>query len=227
MKVIQQGLVLPILPTLTTITKRNPKHNNLFPNSVRCIICGPSGSGKSTAVISLLLGENGVKFENLYIFSKSLFQPLYKLLESIIQQIKEIGFYVFTRYEDLVQPEEAKPNSVFIFDDVAWEEQNKILSFFSMGRHRDLDVFYLTQSYARLPKHLLRDNASMLVVFKQDNLNLKHIFEDHVISDMSLTDFQKLCQMCWKQKNGFLTIYKDNDLNHGRYRQNFDKFICI
>ncbi len=96
-----------------------------------------------------------------------------------------------------------------------------------MGRHKNLDVFYLTKYYAKLPKHLLRDNASMIVVFKQDNLNLRHIWEDHVSGDMSFNNFQTICQKCWKQQNGFLTICKDNELNRGRYRENFDSFICI
>src|ERR1700712_4199271 len=145
MKVVQQELQIPILPALTSLTRRKPKHNELFPNSIRCIVCGPSNSGKSTAVISLLLSENGLKFENLYIFCKSFFQPMYQLLDMIINQIKGVGYHVYTRYEDLIEPNEAKPNSVFVSDDIAWEEQQKILSFFNMGRHRELDVFYLTQ----------------------------------------------------------------------------------
>ncbi|EZA55673.1 hypothetical protein X777_04182 [Ooceraea biroi] len=32
---------------------------------------------------------------------------------------------------------------------------------FSMGRHSLVDCFYLCQTYARIPKHLLRDNANL------------------------------------------------------------------
>ncbi len=226
MKVVQQKLHVPIFTGSKPLeNENNYKHNELFPNSIRCIIAGPSNCGKTTALISLLLSENGLKFENLYIFSKSFFQPIYQYLYKVLQNVKEIDFKVFEQYDDLIEPQDSKLNSVFVFDDVAWEAQTKIQSYFSMGRHRNIDVFYLTQSYARLPKHLLRDNASMLVIFKQDNLNLKHIWEDHLISDISYDDFKKLCEQCWKEKNGFLVVAKDCGLGKGRFRLGFDKYI--
>lgn len=226
MKLIQQRLNIPIFTGVKSLkSEEKYKHNELFPNSIRCIIAGPSNCGKTTALISLLLSENGVKFENLYIFSKSFFQPIYQYLYKVLKNVKEIEFKVFEQYDDLIEPHESKLNSVFVFDDVAWESQTKIQSYFSMGRHKNIDVFYLTQSYARLPKHLLRDNASMLIIFKQDNLNLKHIWEDHLISDISYDTFKKLCEQCWKEKNGFLVVAKDCDIKNGRFRLGFDKYI--
>lgn len=226
MKLIQQRLNIPIFTGVKSMkSEEKYKHNELFPNSIRCIIAGPSNCGKTTALMSLLLSENGVKFENLYIFSKSFFQPIYQYLYKVMKNVKEIEFKVFEQYDDLIEPHESKLNSVFVFDDVAWEAQTKIQSYFSMGRHKNIDVFYLTQSYARLPKHLLRDNASMLIIFKQDNLNLKHIWEDHLISDISYDDFKKLCEQCWKEKNGFLVVAKDCDIKNGRFRLGFDKYI--
>ena len=94
-----------------------------------------------------------------------------------------------------------------------------------MGRHKDVHCFYLCQSYTRIPKQLIRDNANMLVVFKQDNNNLKHIFNNHVNPDMTFSEFQEICQMCWNKKFGFLVIDKECDLGNGRYRNGFDKFI--
>ncbi|KYN28024.1 hypothetical protein ALC57_02564, partial [Trachymyrmex cornetzi] len=41
------------------------------------------------------------------------------------------------------------------------------------------------QTYARIPKHLIRDNANLLILFKQDGTNLKHVYNDHVNTDMS------------------------------------------
>ena len=53
-----------------------------------------------------------------------------------------------------------------------------------MGRHRLIDCFYLCQTYAQIPKHLIRDNLNFLVLFRQDEMNLKHIYGDHVNTDM-------------------------------------------
>ncbi|XP_018058117.1 PREDICTED: uncharacterized protein LOC108693592 [Atta colombica] len=64
-------------------------------------------SGKTNVLISLLESPNGVRFENVYaysnvyVYSKSLQQP-----------------------NDVVPPSEARPNSIFIFDDVACDKQD-------------------------------------------------------------------------------------------------------
>jgi len=93
-----------------------------------------------------------------------------------------------------------------------------------MGRHVDVDSFYLCQTYAKIPKHLIRDNANLLILFKQDGINLKHVYNDHVNTDMSYEDFCELCRNCWRQKYGFLVIDKDSALTDGRYRKGFNDF---
>lgn len=96
-----------------------------------------------------------------------------------------------------------------------------------MGRHKLVDCFYLCQTYTRIPKHLIRDNANLLILFKQDNLNLKHVYTDHVGMDMSYEQFGTICSYCWRAKYGFLVINKDCYLNEGRYRKGFDNFIIL
>jgi len=68
------------------------------------------------------------------------------------------------------------------------------------GPPRDVDCFYLCQTYARIPKHLIRDNANLLILFKQDCTNLKYIYNDHVNTDMSYDEFCLLCRNCWQKK---------------------------
>ena len=201
------------------------RHGPLFPNSIRAIICGPSNCGKSNVMMSLLYSPDGIKFSNLYVYSKSLHQPKYQLLESILSDIPGVGFYPFKENNEIMTPSEAEKNSVFIFDDVANDKQEKIRDFFSMGRHSDVDSFFLIQSYTRALKHMVRDNANFLILFKQDDLNLKHVYNDHVSSDMKFDVFKNMCLECWKENYGFLTICKDFDANDGRYRQGIDRYI--
>lgn len=94
-----------------------------------------------------------------------------------------------------------------------------------MGRHNGIDSFYLSQTYSKIPKQLVRDNANVLIFFKQDDMNLKHIYNDHVNTDMTFDSFKKVCSECWKDKYGFLVITKDNDIHKGRYRSKFDTYI--
>jgi len=96
-----------------------------------------------------------------------------------------------------------------------------------MGRHKHIDSFYLCQTYTKIPKHLIRDNANLIIIFKQDEMNIKHIYNDHVIGDMTFKQFIKICEECWKQKYEFVLISKDNDIDKGRYRKGFDSFIHL
>ncbi|KYM94192.1 hypothetical protein ALC62_15187 [Cyphomyrmex costatus] len=204
--------------------KEMRKHGKMLPSSIRAIICGPSNCGKTNVLISLLESPNGVRFENVYVYSKSLQQPKYRYLENLLAPIEEINYFTFSNNSEIIPPSEALPNSIFIFDDVACDKQDAIREYFAMGRHANVDCFYLCQTYAKIPKHLIRDNANLLILFKQDGTNLKRVYNDHVNTDMLYEDFCDLCRKCWQQKYGFLVIDKDSALANGRYRKGFNDF---
>jgi hypothetical protein len=203
------------------------RHGPLLPRSIRGLIIGPSNCGKTNIIISLLLNPKGLRFENVYIYSKSLYQPKYEYLKKVLTPIKGLGFYTFSDTTNIVEPSHAKPNSIFIFDDIMCEKQDVIRSYFSMGRHRNVDCFYLAQTYSRIPKQLVRDNANFIVMFKQDEMNLRHIFSDHVSPDVTFQQFLDMCAKCWDNKYGFMVIDKDSELNAGRYRKGFDNYIYL
>ena len=69
-----------------------------------------------------------------------------------------------------------------------------------MWRHKNIDCFYLCQTYTNIAKHLTRDNANMIVAFKQDEMDLRHIYNDHDIGDMSFHQLLDMCDRCWKDK---------------------------
>ena len=46
-------------------------HENMLPISIRGIICGPSNCGKTNVLISLLESPHGIRFENVYVYTKS------------------------------------------------------------------------------------------------------------------------------------------------------------
>jgi Poxvirus A32 protein len=227
MKIIRQAIPLPI-ENNDVNENTYQKHGSLFPATIRCIIVGPSNCGKTNVLISLIEHINGLKFENVYVYSHSLGQPKYIYLEKLLKPIPGIGYYAFSASEDILHPSKTKPNSLMVFDDVSTSTQEVIRDYFAMGRHYNVDSFYLCQTYAKIPKHLIRDNANSLIVFKQDDLNLKHIYNDHIGSDMSFDCFKNVCGLCWKDPYGFLTIFKDCTMNEGgRYRKGFDHYIYL
>jgi hypothetical protein len=229
MKFHNQKIQLPILNLDSTCQENQfRKHSGLFGlGCKRGLIVGPSGCGKTNAMISLLLHPNGLRFENIYLYSKSLHQPKYRTLSEILKPMKEIGYYEYDNDKDIISPQEVKPNSILIFDDIVCSNQSIIRDYFTFGRHNNIDCFYLCQTYTKIPKQLIRDNANLMIVFEQDGANLKHIYNEFVQSDMSQQQFRDICSQCWKNKYDFLVIDKEFGINSGRYRKGYDCFISI
>lgn len=197
------------------------RHGKVLPSTIRGLICGPSNCGKTNVMLTLLIEKNGLMFENIYVYSKSLFQPKYIFLKQLMQSIPGINYCECN--EGVISPIDVKNNSIIIFDDIPVNDKNeKIKDYFAHGRHKLVDSFYICQTYACIPKHLVRDNANLIILFKQDALNLKLIHRDHVNTDMSYDKFYKICADCWKTPFGFLVINKDAQLDNGRYRCGFN-----
>lgn len=230
MRLIKQDREIKIrnIDNVCELNKINKRvHGPLLPNSIRALIVGPSNCGKTNVMLSLIESPNGLKFKNIYIYSKSLYQPKYQYLKELIKPIKEINLYTFSEKEQVISPDKANPHSIMIFDDVICDKQNTIRDYFCMGRHKYIDSFYLCQTYTKIPKHLIRDNANLLVIFKQDEMNIKNIYNNHVIGDMSFKQFLQICSECWKTKYDFVVINKDDEIDNGRYRKGFNNFIKL
>lgn len=206
--------------------KEKNVHNTLFPNNLRCLICGPSGCGKTVLLFNLIVQKEGLKFTNLYIISQSLEQEKYKMLKDIFDHVDDDELRLHTMQTcDLLTPNDVAAGSIVVFDDV--KDNGNIAMFFSMGRHRKLNCFYLCQTYSNIRKQCLRDNANFIILFKQDDLNLKHVYNNHVGSDFTFQQFKNLCNECWNSDDyGFLVIDKTAPMNKGRYRRKFDQFYC-
>lgn len=203
------------------------RHGTLLPSTIRAVITGSSGSGKTNLIFNLLTNKYGLAFESLYIYSKSLNQGIYNDLNKIMQITPEVDYKTFANCEAVLHVEEADPNTVFIFDDVSLHKQYIIKEYFTRGRHSTVDSFYLCQSYSAIPKQDVRDNANFIVIFKQDQSNLHHIWKNHVNTDMSFQNFIEMCNNCWEQPYGFLVIDKDSPFNEGRYRRRISEFITL
>lgn len=232
MRFVKQAVEIPIknIDDFSSNKKSKEKrHSTLLPNTLRCIIAGPSNCGKTNLLLSLIESENGLKFENLYVYSKTLQQDKYKYLQKMIEPIKGVGYHAFSSTDDVLGPHEAKRNSVFIFDDVICDKsQNSVRNLFSIGRHYDVDVIYLTQTLSKLSKQLIRDNCNFVVLFKQDDVNLRHAYSDFGVNcDMSFDEFRKFCLECWRERYSFIVIDLDSDVNNGRYRKKFNEFLQL
>lgn len=218
MELVKHQKSLPVKNFDDNVKPKIGKHGELFPDCLRALVCGKSNSGKTNAVFAMITHPNGLKYENLYICSKSLNQPKYIKLREIFSGIKEIGYYEFSSKDEI--PENINSNSVFIFDDVVLEKQDRVRELFCFGRHMgSTNVIFISQSYISINKHLLRENSNFLVIFRMDTVNLKHIYDEHCYGLTSWDRFQKMCHACWKERFGFISI----DLESNTFRKNFDE----
>ena len=235
-------------------SKRN--NNQLLPLSIRACIIGKSGCGKTNLLMNLLLdqfkGEDYLDYNNLYIFSTTLFQPCYQALingfengltkreirecflrQNFIIEEKEnpkpiINVASSDSLDDIPDPSSIDPDkkTLIIFDDLMLEKQNKIEQYYTRGRHNNIDCFYISQNYIKLPKNTIRENANLFIIFPQDKLNLDYIYRDHC-GEIDKPDFLEMISLIWKEKYNFLTIDKTNDLNNGKFRKQLKYFYLF
>lgn len=208
-----------------TIAKSKKGDPLKLPKQLRCIICGPAGCGKTNLTLNLICNDGWLEYEGLYVCSKTLFQSKYERLRQAFEETcPEVAVFC-SSMEEIPLPEQLTDGkkTVFIFDDCMVEKQDKIERYFAYGRHANVNVLYLCQTYSRIPKRVIRDNSNVLILFRQDDTNLKHVYNNHVGCDMSFEEFKQMCGECWNSdSHGFLTIDKTKSLRDGRYRNMLD-----
>ena len=115
--------------------------------------------------------------------------------------------------------------NLLILDDCFLGPQNKAEAYYTRGRQNNCDTFYISQSYFRLPRHTIRENANFIVLFPQDVKNLTHIHADHCDGDMSLKEFKSFCRQVWESgPHNFISIDLTSGKLNGKYRKNLDCF---
>ena len=56
-------------------------------------------------------------------------------------------------------------NCCVVFDDLLDSNQKPIDPLFTTGRHNDVDVYFLSQSYFDLRKRTIRKNSNIIILF--------------------------------------------------------------
>ena len=105
--------------------------------------------------------------------------------KNILSDDVECNFYESA--EDVPDPRDLSSENInlMIFDDLLLERQNKCESYYIRGRHSNVDCFYLSQNYFKLPCQTIRENVNFICLFRQDLKNVNHIYQDHVSQDKS------------------------------------------
>ena len=184
----------------------NDNNNNSMFN--RTLIVGPSFCGKTHLLLNKLqlirLDDNTRK---IHIITRS---P---------EQYNKIEIEDISVEEDLEDKSiQDFQNCCVVFDDMLDTSQKLIDPFFTRGRHNDLDVYYLSQSYFDLPKRTIRNNSNIIILFQQTLKDVEHIYRDIACFDMSYEEFKELCREAWRERYNYLIINRLEDKNGSRYK---------
>ena len=177
----------------------NNKINDLTLENHRHVIIGPSNVGKTYYMLKIL--EKTGDQRPIHIITRSPNQyPNYKTSN----EIKPINKY---------------KGSIVIFDDMLGARNcSQIDEFFTRGRHEDLDVYYISQSYFALPRQSIRNNSDRLILFKQTLRDVQSMYYDIGAYDMNYDEFKLMCHKAWDEKYNYLCIDMTKNKNEGKYR---------
>ena len=114
-----------------------------------------------------------------------------------------------------------------IFDDLILDKQNTCEAYYTRGRHSNVDCFYLSQNYFKVPRQSIRTNANFICLFPQDQKDLDNLHGDHVGDDMTKKEFRKFCKKCWEKPHGFVVIDLSSKNETGKYWGGFDNIFII
>ena len=183
--------------------KKKTKVDDLVNDNNRTLLVGPSFSGKTYLMLKIL---SRMSDRDIYIITKS---PPEQYSNSKIK-IKEIN--------DEIKPLNEYENGIIVFDDILGSSNSRFIDqFFIRGRHNNLDIYYLSQSYFDLPKRTIRNNSTKIILFNQTLKDIEHIYRDVAGYDMNYDEFKELCRKSWEEDYNYLCIDRSKKRDQGRY----------
>ena len=118
-----------------------------------------------------------------------------------------------------IKPINKYKGSVVIFDDMLGaKNSSQIDEFLTRGRHEDLNVYYISQSYFALPRQSIRNNSDRLILFKQTLRDVQSMYYDIGAYDMNYDEFKKMCHKAWDETYNYLCFDMTKNKNDGKYR---------
>ena len=118
-----------------------------------------------------------------------------------------------------IKPINKNKGSVVTFDDMLGaKNSSQIDEFFTRGRHEDLDVYYINQSYFALPRQSIRNYSDRLILFKQTLRDVQNMYQDIGALDMIYDEFKEMCRVAWVEEFNYLCIDMTKSKNEGKYR---------
>ena len=85
------------------------------------------------------------------------------------------------------------------------KQASNIDLIFTRGRHNNIDRFYPSQSFVRVPENTIRLNFVTNILFKQIPKDIILLFHDIAGLDVILSDWKHLCRKAWANEYDLYT----------------------
>ena len=186
----------------------NGDNNSGVNETNRTLIVGPSFCGKTHLLLNKL---RLIRLEDP--------EKQSRIITRSPEQYEDVELYIQgIEVEENVGDLEEYRGCCVVFDDMLDSNQKMIDPFFTRGRHKSCDVYYLCHSYFDAPKKTVRNNSNIIILFQKTLKDVEHIHRDISGFDMSYEEFKNLCREAWNEKFNYLLINRLEDKNGSRYR---------
>ena len=153
----------------------------------------------------------------LKIFSRISDRDIYIITKSPPEQYTDSKIKT-KEISDEIKPLNEYENAIIVFDDILGSTNTRFIDqFFIRGRHNNLDIYYLSQSYFDLPKRTIRNNSNRIILFNQTLKDIEHIYRDVAGFDMNYDEFEELCRKSWDEDYNYLFIDRARKRDRGKY----------
>lgn len=206
--------------------------------SFQFLVSGGTGRGKTMAIINLILHH--LKFDRLYIYSRHLYdkndlylpliQTIQKAEKRIKKKLKDEDYRMLwysDQFQDIPSYEAYDDNymNLVLIDDFMLEpNQDKVIEYFTSGRHRNISTFYLTQSYFSV-KRKIRLNCNYLAFFEFASAREVRMISSELCSDKTYDELYEIFKTALDRKFSFLLIDLKTDDPCMKYRRNFNELL--
>jgi len=150
----------------------------------RTLFVGHRFSGKTYLMLKI---HSRLLNQEIDIFTKS---PPEHYFNSKIEY-KQIG--------EEIEPLSEYEKAIIVFEDFLGSTNSRCIYQCSIkGRHNNLNIYYLSQSYFDLLKRTIQNNSNKIILFNQSLRDIENIYRDVAGYDMSYDEFKYLCRKSWE-----------------------------
>jgi hypothetical protein len=208
-----------------------PKH------PFRMVVTGASGQGKTTVANHLLSKVYKGYFDKRIMFSPTAeWDPSWKSAKFKKSEIKEeldpdLLFELYEEQEEKCKKDGAakSPRVLLMFDDciadLRFMHSPEMLKLFVQGRHCNISLMMLTQSYMKVDRSC-RLQATDILFFPSNLSEVDRLVKEHCPPNCSGRQFKNLVMHATRKKHDFLNIGKRLEESE-KFKRNFDTILEI